>query len=270
MFCGKSGKWLYIFRKKLTDKILWLESIIAGYVIYVDYCARMKGCADLLSVTQLEMSVILPFLPILSGMTCSMQLHDEICSSHYRMTIVRLGKVRYLMQKLIEAFGTGGLFANLSLMISCAFLVVYGVSENIPITMQDTSLYYSPDVSCIYYEWIMKGQGAVVLVFQFFFAFLYCGLWAVISILFALCVKNKRVSALAPFILSNVFQKCGRMIYDATGNQAFNFGNLSLTYWTAIQPIGGLLYEFIGCATVILGCMVIGSIEIMYLLRRQG
>lgn len=197
-------------------------------------------------------------VPIAVSVVSVMRFYDELSVGIYRVEVIRTGRLKFVFQKIMEAFVSGALVMFATLVVYTLAVYVYAGVHQMPVIMEGVETLGSEGTT-VYLQWAREGKGILVYLIQCSFMMIYGTVWAVLGTSFTVFITNKRVAVLFPYILKVLMECLGAYCYVKWGTGILFLWNLMMSPWSTAKPLRGVVYEF-GC----LGVVLLLSMTIIY------
>lgn len=209
-------------------------------------------------------------VPIAVSVVSVMKFYDELSVGIYRVEVIRTGRLKFVFQKVMEAFLSGALVMLATLLVYTLAACIYGGIHHLPITIEGRGLISVDEEPTVYVQWIKEGRGIFFYLVQCIFVMVYGTVWAVLGTAFTVFITNKRVAVLFPYILKVLMECLGSYCYVKWGTGILMLWNLMMSPWSASHPAEGVVYE-LGCLSIVLllsMSVIYAGMERIY--RKQG
>lgn len=136
-------------------------------------------------------------VPLLAAVPVTFLLHDELNSGYIHFSLIRAGKKKYILVKLIAGILSGMLMVLTAEVLFTVTLIVLTPGE---INFWDQQNLLGED-SCFYLDLVRSGNGYIAYIIWSLLAGLYGAVFSAMAVACSAVAKNKYVAAVIPFII---------------------------------------------------------------------
>lgn len=136
-------------------------------------------------------------VPLLVSVPVTFLLHDELNSGYFHFSVVRAGKKKYIVKKMIAGLLSGFLMVLIAEILFTITLIVLTPGE---INFLDQQHCLGDD-STFYLDMIKSGSGYIVYIIWVLLAGLYGAVFSAMSVAVSAVARNKYVATVVPFLI---------------------------------------------------------------------
>jgi len=142
-------------------------------------------------------------VPLLVAVPITFLLHDELNSGYFYISVIRTGKGKYIIKKMLAGILAGMVMILFAEVLFTVTLCILTPGE---IHFSDQQGMLTSDIPNLYTDLVAEGKGYLVYIIWSLMAGVYGGTLASIAVATSAVAKNKYVAVVTPFIVFLIMQ----------------------------------------------------------------